>query len=122
MGPARAPPPPQPLPLLRLLPRRPGGGERVPGVRGGATSMTAAAGDRERRLLLRHLQRGHPRCLHCGYSLRGLVEFRCPECGREITLKDVHWQGSAGRALPGLAMVGTATFAWGVSFLVGLWN
>ena len=23
----------------------------------------------------------HPRCLRCGYSLRGLPGARCPECG-----------------------------------------
>ena len=27
---------------------------------------------------------GIPVCLHCGYSLRGLTEPRCPECGREF--------------------------------------
>jgi hypothetical protein len=25
-----------------------------------------------------------PTCQHCGYSLRGLVENRCPECGKEF--------------------------------------
>ena len=35
---------------------------------------------------LRHYlrERGIPVCLHCGYSLRGLTEPRCPECGREF--------------------------------------
>jgi len=27
-------------------------------------------------------------CLHCGYSLHGLTEPRCPECGVEFTPKD----------------------------------
>lgn len=27
---------------------------------------------------------GHTRCGHCGYILKGLVEPRCPECGRTI--------------------------------------
>ena len=26
-------------------------------------------------------------CIHCGYSLRGLPEPRCPECGRPTTLE-----------------------------------
>jgi hypothetical protein len=32
----------------------------------------------------RHL----PLCLGCNYSLRGLAENRCPECGREFNLQD----------------------------------
>lgn len=27
---------------------------------------------------------GHTRCGECGYILKGLVELRCPECGRRI--------------------------------------
>ena len=29
-------------------------------------------------------ERGIPVCLHCGYSLRGLTDPRCPECAREF--------------------------------------
>jgi len=30
-----------------------------------------------------------PKCLHCGYSLRGLTEVRCPECGWSGTIDAV---------------------------------
>lgn len=36
-----------------------------------------------------------PRCLRCGYSLRGLCGTRCPECGDEPTLDEL-WASSAG--------------------------
>jgi hypothetical protein len=29
-----------------------------------------------------------PLCLDCNYSLRGLAESRCPECGREFNIQD----------------------------------
>ncbi len=32
------------------------------------------------------LRRRRGRCPRCGYSLRGLTEPRCPECGRPVTL------------------------------------
>lgn len=40
--------------------------------------------DRRIRLSLRRElnRRGIPVCLRCGYSLQGLTESRCPECGR----------------------------------------
>src|SRR5262245_55046345 len=33
-------------------------------------------------------------CLHCGYSLEGLLESRCPECGRPFDLSrpETFWQ------------------------------
>jgi hypothetical protein len=31
-----------------------------------------------------------PRCGSCGYDLRGLIEPRCPECGRVYTLDEFH--------------------------------
>lgn len=34
--------------------------------------------------LRRHRRRKHNQCLRCGYSLTGLTEPRCPECGEEI--------------------------------------
>lgn len=36
-----------------------------------------------------------PRCIRCGYSLRGLCGTRCPECGDEPTLDEL-WASSAG--------------------------
>jgi len=29
-----------------------------------------------------------PLCLDCNYSLRGLAQSRCPECGREFNIQD----------------------------------
>ena len=29
-----------------------------------------------------------PLCLDCNYSLRGLAQSRCPECGREFHIQD----------------------------------
>jgi hypothetical protein len=40
------------------------------------------------------IQEDGPRCLRCGYSLRGLKATRCPECGDEPTL-DQLWGVSA---------------------------
>lgn len=37
-------------------------------------------------------------CLQCGYSLRGLVETRCPECGRAFDPNDSTTFGPAARA------------------------
>ena len=34
------------------------------------------------------IARGIPVCLHCGYSLTGLSEPRCPECGESFVRKD----------------------------------
>ena len=36
-----------------------------------------------------------PRCLGCGYSLRGLRATRCPECGSEPTLDEL-WAATTG--------------------------
>jgi hypothetical protein len=36
-----------------------------------------------------------PRCLSCGYSLRGLRATRCPECGEEPTLDEL-WAAGRG--------------------------
>jgi hypothetical protein len=32
---------------------------------------------------------GGPVCLQCGYSMKGLSEARCPECGRQYTLDEL---------------------------------
>ncbi len=32
---------------------------------------------------------GGPMCLNCGYSMKGLHEARCPECGRQYTLDEL---------------------------------
>jgi len=32
---------------------------------------------------------GMPTCMDCGYDLRGQIDPRCPECGREFTLLEV---------------------------------
>jgi hypothetical protein len=37
---------------------------------------------------------GGPRCLSCGYRLRGLTSTRCPECGDERTLDEL-WAAQA---------------------------
>jgi len=37
-----------------------------------------------------------PRCLRCGYSLRGLRATRCPECGDEPTLDELWADNSVG--------------------------
>src|SRR5438046_10691950 len=69
------------------------------------------------------------RCLGCGYSLRGLVCARCPECGRSFDANDpwtlrlrdrpgwlLRWlmrrPSFVGRALPTIAV---AALAWGTS-------
>ena len=42
------------------------------------------------RELAREQQRGRARegrCIHCGYSLTGLTELRCPECGQPFEPK-----------------------------------
>lgn len=38
-----------------------------------------------RRELVRH---GEPICIDCGYDLRGLPEWRCPECGAGADSRD----------------------------------
>lgn len=38
------------------------------------------------------------RCVSCGYSLVGLHEARCPECGRQSTLDELFMAVLAGRA------------------------
>jgi hypothetical protein len=35
--------------------------------------------------LRRRRRRKRGECIHCGYSLTGLTELRCPECGRPFT-------------------------------------
>jgi len=41
---------------------------------------------------------GPPRCLRCGYLLKGLRATRCPECGDEPTLDEL-WSGTSGVVL-----------------------
>ncbi len=41
--------------------------------------------------LRRARRRAAGRCLRCGYSLSGLSETRCPECGTEFDAKSVAW-------------------------------
>jgi len=31
---------------------------------------------------------GRPTCMQCGYDLRGQIDPRCPECGREFTFQE----------------------------------
>jgi len=48
------------------------------------------------RVFLRQYLNDHgiPVCQGCGYDLRGQVHPRCPECGREFTLRDPGIEGA----------------------------
>ena len=45
----------------------------------------------------RRCSQPYPRCVRCGYAMKGLTEARCPECGTRYTLDDL-WVGQ--RDLP----------------------
>jgi hypothetical protein len=71
---------------------------------------------------------GEPQCNRCGYSIRGLTSWRCPECSSDLLevgvrgwaqLADrtpskftvgVHWFAAC--AVIGLVVVALASFAW----------
>jgi hypothetical protein len=58
-------------------------------------------------------------CLGCNYPLRGLREFRCPECGREFDPDDP-WTMNIGRPMPPLVrrlIAPPARPAWAAFFL-----
>lgn len=68
-------------------------GPLPPGVRGGIFGGIAGGSavwllgfvlrSRTKGIMREELRkRGIPVCLHCGYSLRGVPEPRCPECGK----------------------------------------
>jgi hypothetical protein len=41
-----------------------------------------------RRALLEAVRRAQNRCMFCGYSLRGLISHRCPECGSSLAREE----------------------------------
>jgi hypothetical protein len=54
----------------------------------GAVLLTAPSIALVRGPLRRNRRRRRGECVQCGYKLTGLVEPRCPECGREFTRHD----------------------------------
>lgn len=45
--------------------------------------------------ILVHAPDGLPRCVQCGYCLRGLRGPRCPECGHELTAESTEHHEAA---------------------------
>jgi len=50
-----------------------------------------------KRTAWRRLAQAYPKCIRCGYAMKGLTEARCPECGARYTLDEL-WIGQ--RDLP----------------------
>ncbi|HEX2973933.1 MAG TPA: hypothetical protein VHP11_16490 [Tepidisphaeraceae bacterium] len=59
-------------------------------------------------------------CLDCNYSLRGLTEHRCPECGRVFDPQRPETMNLSGRAMGGLARWLVRPVGWPTHLLV-LW-
>lgn len=73
----------------------------------------------------------HARCLTCGYSLRDLTDFRCPECGRAFnpndaasmnvqrSRADVWLARPLGQTVLWFQAISIAALVWGFALLPG---
>ncbi|XAL99772.1 hypothetical protein OT109_00025 [Phycisphaeraceae bacterium D3-23] len=47
---------------------------------------------------------GEMACGGCGYSVRGLEQFNCPECGADLRAVGIHSGGSKGKRTTGIVL------------------
>lgn len=50
-------------------------------------------------------------CVHCGYELKGVRDYRCPECGNEVDVDQARFG-------PPVQMSNVSAVGWLVSFVI----